>query len=74
MDILFFGSAVVHAPDLEIPHPRMAERNFVLAPFAEIAPGAEHPILKQTVAQLLATTQDRSRVRRWNPPPAPAPT
>jgi 2-amino-4-hydroxy-6-hydroxymethyldihydropteridine diphosphokinase len=66
MDILFFGESVVHAPpDLQIPHPRMAERRFVLVPFAEIAPGAEHPVLKQTVSQLLAATPDHSQVRVW---------
>jgi 2-amino-4-hydroxy-6-hydroxymethyldihydropteridine diphosphokinase len=65
MDILFFGSAVVHGPDLEIPHPRLPERKFVLVPFAEIAPDAGHPVLKQTVAQLLAATPDRSQVRIW---------
>jgi 2-amino-4-hydroxy-6-hydroxymethyldihydropteridine diphosphokinase len=65
MDILLFGSSVVHAAELEIPHPRMAERRFVLVPFAEIAPGARHPVLKKTVAELLAGTPDRSEVRLW---------
>jgi 2-amino-4-hydroxy-6-hydroxymethyldihydropteridine diphosphokinase len=38
IDVLTFGDAVLHGPDLEIPHPRMAERGFVLVPLAEIAP------------------------------------
>ena len=66
MDILMFGSSVVRTPGLEIPHPRMAERRFVLAPFAEIAPGADHPVLKQNIARLLADTPDRSQVRLWH--------
>jgi 2-amino-4-hydroxy-6-hydroxymethyldihydropteridine diphosphokinase len=65
MDILFFGANVVRKPELEIPHPRMAERRFVLVPFAEIAPEARHPTLQKSVAQLLAETPDRSEVRLW---------
>jgi 2-amino-4-hydroxy-6-hydroxymethyldihydropteridine diphosphokinase len=65
MDILLFGSTVVQTPGLEIPHPRMAERRFVLVPFREIAPDVRHPILKKTIAELLAVTPDPSEVRQW---------
>jgi len=66
IDILLFGPSVVHTPDLDIPHPRMAERRFVLVPLAEIAPDARHPALKKTIAELLAQTTDRSEVRPWH--------
>ena len=65
MDILLFGPLAVREKDLEIPHPRMTERRFVLVPLAEIAPSALHPVLKKSVAELLAVTPDGSEVRPW---------
>jgi 2-amino-4-hydroxy-6-hydroxymethyldihydropteridine diphosphokinase len=63
MDIVLFGSSIVRTPELEVPHPRMAQRRFVLVPFNEIAPGAWHPVLKKTIAELLAEVPDPSEVR-----------
>lgn len=63
IDILLFGRQVVETQNLKIPHPRMAERRFVLVPLAEMAPRVEHPALKKTIAELLAAATDRSGVR-----------
>lgn len=67
LDILLCGSSIIRTPELEVPHPRMAERRFVLVPLAEIAPTARHPVKNETAAELLAETPDRSAVRLWKP-------
>lgn len=56
------GEVVGRWPGLELPHPRLAERRFVLRPLADIAPGLRHPGLGKTVDTLLQETQDPARV------------
>ncbi len=62
IDILLYGDSTLSNERLTIPHPRMAERRFVLVPAAEIAALLVDPVTKNTVAELLRTCADTSRV------------
>lgn len=53
IDILFYGGAVIDADELQVPHPRLGERRFVLEPLAELAPELRHPVTRRTVAEML---------------------
>jgi 2-amino-4-hydroxy-6-hydroxymethyldihydropteridine diphosphokinase len=64
LDILLYGDETIATPDLQVPHPRMLERLFVLVPLAELAPTYRHPSWHGTVAELLQKTLDRSEVRK----------
>jgi 2-amino-4-hydroxy-6-hydroxymethyldihydropteridine diphosphokinase len=59
LDILLIGESVISMPDLEIPHPRMMERRFVLEPLAELAPELRHPVLNRSVREMLARVADQ---------------
>jgi 2-amino-4-hydroxy-6-hydroxymethyldihydropteridine diphosphokinase len=54
IDILLYGDAVIDSPELTVPHPRMAQRRFVLEPLAELAPDLRHPVTRRTVREMLA--------------------
>lgn len=58
LDLLLYDQAVIVAPGLIVPHPRMHRRRFVLEPLCQIAPDALHPALGLTARQLLDRLQD----------------
>jgi len=63
IDILLYGSEVIDTPELQVPHPRMHLRRFVLEPLAEVAPSVRHPVSHLSISELLTRTPDKSAVR-----------
>ena len=68
-DLLFYGQLVMRKPHLEVPHPRITERAFVLAPLSEIALNFVHPLNGRMIQELLAQVEGREGVRLWAPSP-----
>jgi 2-amino-4-hydroxy-6-hydroxymethyldihydropteridine diphosphokinase len=65
IDILLYGEEVMETPELVIPHPRMAERAFVLVPLAEIAPDLVHPVSGKTIKELKEAMKEVQGVFKW---------
>lgn len=62
LDILLFNNEILKKRNLKLPHPRLPERRFVLAPLAELAPQLIHPQLNVSISELLATVQDNKGI------------
>lgn len=67
LDMLFYDTAIIDSYRLVIPHPRLADRAYVLKPLAEIAPDLIHPTLYYTPVQLLQDAEDAAQVRMYTP-------
>ena len=67
LDIVFHGNGIVETPDLQIPHPRLAERAFVLRPLADIAPDWAHLATGLTIRAMLEALDDDGGLREYRP-------
>lgn len=67
LDMLFYDAVQIETRKLTIPHPRLAQRAFVLKPLAEIAPNLMHPVHYYTVSQLLQDAEDANQVQVYAP-------
>lgn len=65
IDILLYGREIIHEKAVTVPHPRLHERLFVLAPLIELDPNLLHPVLQKTVAELAKVIDDKHTVRIW---------
>ena len=67
LDLLLFKDEQRDTEFLTLPHPRLHLRRFVLVPLSELVPTLVHPVLQQSISDLLTNCQDQSMVKRWNP-------
>lgn len=74
LDLLFFKDFTSDTEFLQLPHPRIAARRFVLVPLAELVPNLVHPVNGKPIHELLTNTSDKSAVIRWRPRAATDPT
>ena len=65
IDILLYGDEVIDRPELQVPHPRLHERPFVLVPLAELAPDLIHPTLGISVGDLFGRVEGKEGVKQW---------
>lgn len=67
IDMLLFGQEIHNSPQLVLPHPQLPNRRFALLPLSEIAPDLQHPVLHQTINELLKTCTDPLEVKKKEP-------
>jgi len=67
LDLLLFKDEQRDTEFLTLPHPRLHLRRFVLVPLSELVPNLVHPVLQQSISDLLANCEDQSMVKSWNP-------
>jgi len=65
IDILLYENLVSETVDLQLPHPRMHLRRFVLMPLSEVAPGLIHPVLNVSIKKLLEECKDKSKIKKF---------